>query len=100
MDEVREARERLDAILRGRYVPRRLTPEEAKRRLMETDPGIDISDALSALREGDLSKAAQNLLYQSLAPETVAFFAPLIAEALRGFAAAGGMPRTPEKEPD
>ena len=99
MDEVEKARARLDALLKGRYVPKRLSPEEAKRRLIEADPGLDLSDVLKALQEGDAAKAAQNLLYQSLAPEAIAFFSPLIASALQGFVAASKNPAESDEKP-
>ncbi|WP_456451330.1 hypothetical protein [Hydrogenimonas sp.] len=99
MREVKAARERLEKLLQGRYVPKRLTPEEAKRRLLDADPGIDISDVLKALQEGDAAKAAQNLLYQSFAPEAIAFFSPLVASALQGFIAAAKHPETSDENP-
>ncbi|WP_457595809.1 hypothetical protein [Hydrogenimonas sp.] len=85
MSELDEARERLQRLLEGRYAPRNLTPEEAKRRLLESDPGIDISGFLEAAARGDTARALDNLLYEALAPEAIAFFTPLLSQALRGF---------------
>ncbi|WP_353661332.1 hypothetical protein [Hydrogenimonas sp. SS33] len=83
MDELTRARRRFEKIAKGEYVPREISPEEAKARLRAADPGIDLAEAIRALNEGDLKKAGLSLLYQSLAPETVAFFAPLLAQGLQ-----------------
>ncbi|BDY13321.1 hypothetical protein [Hydrogenimonas cancrithermarum] len=83
MSELEEARRRFDAIAKGRYAPRTLSLEEAKARLRETDPGIDVSDLLAALDEGDLKRAGTSLVWQVIAPETIAYFTPLIVELLQ-----------------
>ncbi|WP_201351841.1 hypothetical protein [Hydrogenimonas urashimensis] len=94
MDEsLTEARKRFEAIAQGRYVPKKLSVGEAKKRLRETDPGIDVSDLLCALAEGDLKRAGSSFLWQTLAPETVAYFTPLIVGAI-----ASMMETKPEKK--
>ncbi len=89
MDELRGARRRFKALSEGRYVPKELSLEEAKKRLRQSDPGIDVSEALTALNQGDLERAAAALVHQALLPETIAFFAPLIAKGLESFVILG-----------
>ena len=88
MDSRAEARRRFDAIVKGRYAPKTLSLEEAKARVRETDPGIDMSELLRALNEGDLKRAGSSLLWQTVAPETIAYFTPLIVGVIESFAAA------------
>ena len=95
-DRLSEARRRFDAIVKGRYVPRRTSLEVAKRRLRETDPGIDMSELLHALNEGDIKGAGASLLWQTLAPETIAYFTPLIVSTIESVMAAS-QKKNPEK---
>ena len=83
MKELQRARRRFEKIAKGEYAPKPLSLEEAKARLRAADPGIDISEAIRALNEGDIKGAGLSLLYQSVAPETVAFFSPLIVQGLQ-----------------
>ncbi len=82
MDELQEARRRFEKIARGEYVPKPMSVEEAKARLREADPGLDLSDVIAALDEGDLQRAGLALFRQSVAPQAIAYFAPLLAEAM------------------
>ena len=88
MNDLQESRRRFDALLKGRYAPRPISPEEAKLRLRQTDPGIDISEFLAALSQKDLRRAGNALVWQTLAPETIAYFTPLIVGAIQSFVAA------------
>lgn len=88
-----EARARFEAVSKGRYYPKKVTPQEARERLLETDPGIDISPILRARDEEDLKRAALSLLAQSADPKMVSYFSPVIIEAINAFLAFA------EKEP-
>ena len=98
MSEVEAARARLEALLKGRYVPRESDVESAKRRLQACDPGIDISEALEALSRGDLPRAADALLYQAVAPQTIAFMAPVIASFLQAMMGPAPREESPKEE--
>ena len=88
MDDRTEAKKRFDAIMKGRYVPKPVSLEEAKARVRATDPGIDISELLQALNEGDLRRAGTSVFRQALAPEAVAYFTPLILGTIESIVAA------------
>ena len=81
-EELKEAKERFEALSKGRYYPKRLTLQEAKERLARTDPGLDISPLLSAKDAAELKRAALSLLAQSAQPQTLSYFSPLLVEAL------------------
>ncbi|BBG66627.1 hypothetical protein NNO_1924 [Hydrogenimonas sp.] len=83
-DELKEARERFEAISRGGYYPKRLTPEEARERLRMSDPGIDISPLLGAGEKDQLKHAALLLLAEAANPQTLSYFSPILVEAIDG----------------
>ncbi len=88
-----EVKARFEAVSKGRYYPKKVTPLEARERLRETDPGIDISPILRARGEEDLKRAALSLLAQSADPKMVSYLSPVIIEAISAFLAFA------EKEP-
>ncbi len=83
-EELKEAKERFEALSKGRYYPKKLTLQEAKERLIETDPGLDISPLLGAKDAAALKHAALSLMAQSAQPQTLSYFSPLLIEALDG----------------
>ena len=77
-----EARARFEALAKGRYVPRRQSIREAKERLRQVDPGLDVSRVLQALDTGDLNRATKSLAIEIAASQALAYFYPLIVTAI------------------
>ncbi|WP_457592314.1 hypothetical protein [Hydrogenimonas sp.] len=85
MDErLQEARERFKTLAKGKYYPARLTPEEAKKRLRESDPGLDISPFLGARDTAEMKRAGLLMLVEAANPQTLSYFSPLLVEAVDG----------------
>ncbi len=79
-----EARKRFEALSHGRYVPRRIGVEEAKARLRDCDPGIDIAPLLRADSAEELERALLLVTVEAADKERAAYFSPLLAEAAAG----------------
>ncbi len=79
--ELNEAKAKFEAVSKGRYYPKRMTPEEAKKRLVETDIGLDISAFLAARDEASLKRAGWSLLIEAADIRTLSYFSPLIETA-------------------
>lgn len=77
------ARERLRAVTRGRYRPRRhLSLEEAKQRLRAVDADLDIGPALSAMAQGRWREAGLSVGLWFATTEGRAFIAPVLLRLL------------------
>jgi len=104
MGDLEDARARFKAISEGRYVPKALSVEEAKKRLREADPGMDISGSLQALRRNDTQKAAASVVLETLAdPSVVSYWSPALIGLLLALMPAGESapyPKTGEQGPD
>ena len=82
--DVRIAKARFKAVAQGRHVPSTLSVEEAKKRLRQTDPGLDISDMLRAIDRGDLKKAGTSLLMEAATdPSVITYWSPLLIGLLQ-----------------
>ncbi|WP_457598758.1 hypothetical protein [Hydrogenimonas sp.] len=78
---LKEARERFEALSKGRYYPGHLPLKEAKARLRACDPGLDIAPLLRADSAEELKRALLVMAAESADRETIAYFSPLLAEA-------------------
>ncbi len=77
-----QARARLRAVTQGRHVDHGLSVEEAKAKLYETDPGLDVAPLLRALEERDPRLAALGLLPWALGPDGRTFLRPVLERGL------------------
>jgi len=80
--KVDEAKKRFEAVAKAKYIHKKISTEDAKARLRETDPGIDISDALKHANGGDLNLAGSALFLQTLNLEFVNYIFPLFAKGI------------------
>ncbi len=78
-----KAKERVRLISRGRYACKNLTTREAKERLLEVDPGLDISRVLQAVDKGEFKRAGVFLVSEVAVTHTLSYFAPLLSEVLQ-----------------
>ncbi len=77
--DVETAKARFKAVAQGRHVPSGISVEEAKKRLRQTDPGLDISDMLRAIDQGDPKKAGMSLLMEAATdPSVITYWSPLL----------------------
>jgi hypothetical protein len=82
MSDLQTAKQEIKEILEGKN-PHRPTLEEARKRLIETDPGIDISEIIKALNKGNYQKAAEILLIEIASmPNAAEYFLPLLAKLI------------------
>lgn len=77
-----QARSRFRAVARGRFVDHGLDVREAKVRLQQTAPGLDIAPLLSALERRDPRLALLALLPWVMGPEGRAFLQPVAERGL------------------
>ncbi len=92
---IREARERFEALAKGQYVPQKLSVQKARERLRQVDPGLDVSRVLRALDEGDIKRAGMSLAVEAAASQALAYFYPLIVDAVEM-----AVNLIPKKKPD
>ncbi|WP_456390245.1 hypothetical protein [Hydrogenimonas sp.] len=77
--EVERAKKRFMSIAQGRHVPADISIEEAKKRVRQTDPGLDISDIVRAIDQRDLKKAGTSLLLEvATDPSIITYWSPLL----------------------
>jgi hypothetical protein len=92
-----QARARFRAVARGRYVDHGLDVEEAKARLRESDPGVDIAPLLGAMEHGDYRMAFAGLVPWLWSSEARRFLQPVFERGLllafRGLGMAHGIIR-------
>ena len=77
MDELELKKEKLKALLEGKNFLT-LNVEEAKKRLRQTDPGIDINIFLEILNNPSKNKLPILLIEIFTDPEVISYFAPIL----------------------
>ena len=86
MSEVEIKKKRFKALLEGKYVPREITIKEAKKRLRESDPNIDVSFVFEIVRSRNKEKILKNLVFELLTnPDIVVYYMPVIKSVLKIF---------------
>jgi len=84
MEEIEIKKRRLKLMLEGKYVPKDISVEEAKKRLKETDPGIDISVFIKILNSNDKDKILKDLLIEMITnPDILIYYMPVIKMILK-----------------
>jgi hypothetical protein len=79
--QINEAKKQLKSITTKRTVPKKLSIDLAKKRLLECDPDIDISQALFFADKGEFSKVKSILFTQLVSQNMIEFLSePLIKE--------------------
>ena len=81
MNEINIKKEKLKSVLQGRGL-KPLSVEEAKKRLRETDLGIDISEILRILNTPSDKKIKLLLIEILSSPEIISYFSPVIKEVI------------------
>lgn len=77
--QANEAKKKLIDITTNADMPKYISITSAKKRLLETDPGIDISEVLIYCNHGEFSKAKSELFTQLVSKNMIDFFfEPLI----------------------
>ena len=86
MSEVEIKKKRFKALLEGRYIPKETTIKEAKKRLRESDPNIDVSFIFEIIYSKKKEKILKNLVFELLTnPDMVAYYMPVIKSVLKIF---------------
>jgi hypothetical protein len=82
--ENKEARENLQAILRGTGPVGMLSVADAKARLRSTDPGLDVGRPLRYLNKGEVDKAGFAFVVEIATTITLPYVQPMMKMALFG----------------
>ncbi len=77
MNEIELKKERLKSLLKGRP-EKSMSIEEAKKRLKQTDPGIDIGKILQILNTSSDDKIKLILIELLSEPEIISYFSPVV----------------------
>lgn len=77
MDELALKKKKLKALLEGKDFTS-LSIEEAKKKLKQTDPGIDITIFLEVLNNPSKDKLKIFLIEILTEPEIISYFAPIL----------------------
>ncbi len=92
-----QARARFRAVAQGHYVDHGLDVEQAKARLHDTDPGLDIGPLLGAVEHGDYRQALASMIPWLWSSEARRFLQPVFERGLllafRGLGMAHGLIR-------
>ncbi len=80
MNELELKKKQLKDILNGNKKPKSI--EEAKKRLKQTDPGIDIGEILRILNSPSDKRLKLILIELLSAPEIISYFSPFIKEVI------------------
>jgi len=84
MEEIEIKKKRLKLILEGKYIPKDISVKEAKKRLKETDPGIDISAFFKILNTTNKDKVLKDLVIEIITnPDILVYYMPLIKIILK-----------------
>jgi len=84
MEEIEVKKNRLKSMLEGKYIPKDISVKEAKKRLKETDPGIDISGFIKILHNADKDKILKDLMIEIITnPDILVYYMPLIKMILK-----------------
>ena len=84
MKELEEKKKRFKLLLEGKYIPKEISIEEAKKRLIETDPNIDISNVIKFFRTSKKDKILKEILIElATNPDVLSYYMPLIKELLK-----------------
>ncbi|MCF6201994.1 MAG: hypothetical protein L3J42_07740 [Hydrogenimonas sp.] len=81
-EAVTQVKARFEALSKGEYYPKKVTPAQAKERLRETDPGLDISPLLKAEDGESLKRGAVSLAAQSADLKMLSYFSPIAIDVL------------------
>jgi len=81
MNEIELKKEKLKSLLKGRPA-KPLSVEEAKKRLIQTDPGIDIGKIVKVLNTPSDNKLKLLAIEILSDPELIAYFSPIIKALL------------------
>lgn len=77
--QTNEAKKKLIDITTNTDISKYTTIKSAKKRLLETDPGIDISEVLFFCNQGEFSKAKSELFTQLISKNMIDFLSePLL----------------------
>ncbi len=80
MNELELKKKQLKDILNGNKKPKSI--EEAKKRLKQTDPGIDIGEILRILNSPSDKRLKLILIELLSSPEIISYFSPFIKEVI------------------
>jgi len=84
MEEIEVKKKHLKLMLEGKYIPKDISIKEAKKRLKETDPGIDISEFIRILNSNDKDKILKDLLIEMITnPDILIYYMPVIKLILK-----------------
>ena len=81
MNEIKKEKEKLKALFKGK-ISKRVSIKEAKSRLKQTDPGIDISEILKAVdKKDDVFKIIIVEIISN--PDFFVYYAPVLKEIIK-----------------
>jgi len=83
MKEVEIKKNRFKLLLEGKYVSRDISIKEAKRKLRESDLGIDISEFLRIINSNDEHKFKKFLIEFFTNPDIFIYYMPLLKMILK-----------------
>jgi len=78
-------KKRFKYLIKGKYVYKNLSVEEAKKRLKETDPGIDVSEILRVINSDRKDKFKIIFIEIISTPDFLAYYMPVIKSFLKLF---------------
>jgi hypothetical protein len=83
MSDVAQAKQAFQSLMNARRSSREISIEEAKQRLREADPGVDVGRLVAALNQRDYETALAQLLVEIPVETWLELLKPLEAKALQ-----------------
>jgi len=86
MTELEIKKKRFKALIKGKYIPSYISIKEAKQKLKQTDPGIDISELIKIINSKNKDEILKNLLIEiATNPDILTYYMPVIKTILKTF---------------